>query len=218
MAALEIALGKVADIKEKFGFTAKEINLGGGFGVNYTEEDVQSGKRRPFAYFIEPMVKRVHEFYDNLGEEYPNLVIEPGRSIVAESGTTLYRIGQIKDVPGLRKYISVDGGMGDNIRPALYDAEYRAELANREADGAPTETVRICGKYCESGDILIKEAKLPGPKTGDILAIFTTGAYCYSMTSNYNWNPTPAVVMCKEGNSRLVVRRQSYAQMIENQE
>ena len=215
--ALEIALGKVADIKERFGFTVKELNLGGGFGVNYTDQDVSMGKRRPFAYFIEPMVERVHQFYDDMGEEYPNLVIEPGRSIVADSGMTLYLIGQIKDVPGLKKYISVDGGMGDNIRPALYDAEYRVALANRNPEGEATETVTICGKYCESGDILVKEVNLPKVETGDLLIVFATGAYNYAMTSNYNWNLTPAVVMCKEGSHRLIVKRQTYAQLIENQ-
>lgn len=217
LAALEIALAKVVDIRERFGYTVGELNLGGGFGVNYTDEDVSVGRRRPFAYFLKPMVERVHEFYDELGEEYPNLVIEPGRSIVAESGTTLYRIGQIKDVPGLKKYISVDGGMGDNIRPALYDAEYRVAIANRDAGDEGQETVTICGKYCESGDILVKEAKLPPVETGDILAVFTTGAYNYAMASNYNWNLTPAVVMCSEGNHRLIVKRQTYDQLIENQ-
>ena len=120
-------------------------------------------------------------------------------------------------MPGLKKYVSVDGGMGDNIRSALYDAEYRVALANRDAGDEGQETVTICGKYCESGDILVKEAKLPPVETGDILAVFTTGAYNYAMASNYNWNLTPAVVMCSEGNHRLIVKRQTYDQLIENQ-
>lgn len=215
LAALEILLEKVAQIKNRFGYTVEEINLGGGFGVTYTTEE-----RKSYDYFLAPMVERIHEFYrDVLGEDpsaYPNLVIEPGRSIVAEAGATLYTIGETKEVPGLRKFASVDGGMGDNIRPALYGAQYQCHIANKMEEPYE-ETVTISGKYCETGDILIKDAKLPATETGDILAITSTGAYGYSMASNYNCNPVPAVVLCEKGTHRLIVKRQTYEDVIGNQ-
>lgn len=206
--AVEIVLNLVKKVKEQIGFETKELNLGGGFGVKYIDEE-----RKPFSYFLDPMMKKIYDFYDAEKMEHPAVVIEPGRSIAAEAGVQLYKIGQIKDIKGVRKYVSVDGGMTDNIRPALYQAKYTALLANR-ADEGGEDVVTVCGKCCESGDILIRDIKLPEAKTGDILAVKSTGAYGYSMASNYNKLPIPAVVFLKEGQSRLVVRRQTYEDMI----
>lgn len=132
--------------------------------------------------------------------------------MVAEAGTSLYTIGARKDLPGIRHYLAVDGGMGDNIRPALYEAKYTAVLANAP-EAEPAETVSIAGKYCESGDMLVWDLPLPQSKPGDVLAMFVTGAYGYSMASNYNRNPRPAVVFVENGQARLVIKRETYADM-----
>ena len=148
------------------------------------------------------IINKVDEVCKRTGQERPILTIEPGRSIVANAGITLYTIGAVKEIPSVRKYVSVDGGMTDNIRPALYNAEYECIIANR-IEGNSEETVTIAGKCCESGDILLEDIKLPEVKSGDILAIMTTGAYGYSMASNYNRIPKPAVVMVKDNEARL---------------
>ena len=209
--AVKVALGHVKNIKDRYGYAMQELNLGGGFGARYTDEQT-----RPYSYYLDPMVKEVRDFCEKENMELPTLVIEPGRSIVAEAGISLYTVGRIKDIPGVRKYVSVDGGMTDNIRPALYQAQYTGVLANRAGE-EKTETVTFCGKCCESGDILIKDIKTAAPKTGDILAIFTTGAYGYSMASNYNKNPKPAVVMTDQGKEKVIVKRQSYEEIIEDE-
>lgn len=209
--AVKVALGHVKNIKDRYGYAMQELNLGGGFGARYTDEQT-----RPYSYYLDPMVKEVRDFGEKENMELPSLVIEPGRSIVAEAGISLYTVGRIKDIPGVRKYVSVDGGMTDNIRPALYQAQYTGVLANRAGE-EKTETVTFCGKCCESGDILIKDIKTAAPKTGDILAIFTTGAYGYSMASNYNKNPKPAVVMTDQGKEKVIVKRQSYEEIIEDE-
>lgn len=143
----------------------------------------------------------------------PKLVIEPGRSVIGNAGTTLYTVGSIKEIPGVRKYISVDGGMTDNIRPSLYRADYECAIANK-MNCKEEEIVTVAGKCCESGDILISDAKLPTVDSGDILAVATTGAYGYSMASNYNKIPRPAVVMVKDGVSRVACKRQSYEDLL----
>lgn len=210
--ALETALKLIKDTKEKYNYVTPELNIGGGFGIHYTDED----NKKPYAYFLDPMMKRIEEFSKELNIERPEIVIEPGRSIIGEAGITLYTIGTSKDIPGIRKYVSVDGGMTDNIRPALYQAKYESIIANK-ADKEKTETVTISGKCCESGDILIKDEKMPTPERGDILAIFSTGAYGYSMASNYNKNPIPAVVLVKDGISRVIVKRQTYEDILRNE-
>ena len=139
----------------------------------------------------------------------PFFVIEPGRAVVGEAGVTLYSVGAVKDIPGVRKYVAVDGGMTDNIRPALYEAKYEAILANRANDEAK-EKVSVAGKCCESGDIIIKDICLPEAKRGDLIAVFTTGAYCYSMASNYNRNAVPPVVFVRGGKSGYAVKPQTY--------
>lgn len=210
--ALDIILDKVAEIKKRFDYDIKELNLGGGFGATYIDEE-----RKPYAYFLAPMMERIEAFFTGLGVERPAVVIEPGRSIVAEAGLSLYTIGSIKDIRDIRKYVSVDGGMTDNIRPALYQAEYEGLVANKASE-PKDDKVTICGKCCESGDILIKDCMITGTaKTGDLFAMFSTGAYGFSMASNYNSNPIPAVVLVKDGKSELIVKRQSYDDMIKNQ-
>lgn len=210
--ALEIILELAGKIKDTYGETVKELNLGGGFGVTYVDE-----KRPPYSYFLDPMMERIDQWFTEKDLPKPLVVIEPGRSIVAEAGVSLYTIGSIKDIRDIRKYVSVDGGMTDNIRPALYQAEYTGVIANK-ADAEKTETVTVCGKCCESGDILIHDLKVPTPETGDIFAIYSTGAYGYSMASNYNKNPIPAVVFVRDGQSRIVVKRQSYDDMLMNEQ
>ncbi len=209
--ALDITLGLVKEIRERLNFDIKELNLGGGFGATYTDEE-----RKPFSYFIEPMMNKIRAFCEKEDMKLPSLVVEPGRSLVAEAGITLYTVGRIKDIKGVRKYVSVDGGMFDNIRPALYRASYSGTVANK-ADFPNDEKVTVCGKCCESGDILFKDYMIPAEtKTGDLLATFSTGAYGYSMAFNYNRNPIPAVVMVKDGRSEVIVKRQTYENMISN--
>ena len=210
--ALEIILTLAEKIKKEYGYDMKELNLGGGFGSRYTTET-----RKPFAYFLRPMMERIEDFYSRQGVRRPAVVIEPGRSIVAEAGMELYRVGSIKEIPGVRKYVAVDGGMSDNLRPMLYQAVYDGILANK-ADQENSDEVTVCGKCCESGDVLIKDIKLAMPERGDILAVRSTGAYGYSMASNYNKNPISAVVFVKNGEARLAVRRQSYEEMLEREE
>ncbi|MEG1577573.1 MAG: diaminopimelate decarboxylase [Oscillospiraceae bacterium] len=208
--ALEIMLKLVRDTKEKCGFTMQELNIGGGFGIQYTDED-----RKPYDYFLTPIMERIEAFSKELGITRPNVVTEPGRSIVGEAGMSLYTIGAIKDIHGVRKYVSVDGGMTDNIRPALYQAVYKGVVANK-AEEPTTQTVTVCGKCCESGDILVRDIQLPEVEAGDLFAMFSTGAYGFSMASTYNMNPVPAVVLVKDGRDELMVRRQSYEDVIRN--
>lgn len=208
--ALNVTLKHIKNIKEKYGAEVEEINMGGGFGVVYTDE-----QRKPYSYYLDPLMERINEFFVEEQMQLPAVVIEPGRSIVAEAGITLYTIGRIKDIPGVRKYVSTDGGMTDNIRPALYQSEYDGIIAGK-ASQAKTEKVTVCGKCCESGDILIRDIDMAEPETGDIFAIFSTGAYGYSMASNYNRNPVSAAVLVKEGRSEVIVKRQTYENMISN--
>lgn len=208
--ALEIMLKLVKDTREKFDFTMTELNLGGGFGIVYTDED-----RKPYSYYLDPVMARIDAFAKENGIRRPNVVIEPGRSIVGEAGMNLYTIGSVKEIKGVRKYASVDGGMTDNIRPALYQAVYKGMVANKAEEPA-TETVTVCGKCCESGDILIRDIQVPPVVSGDLFAVFSTGAYGYSMASTYNMNPVPAVVLVKEGRDELIVKRQSYDDLIGN--
>ncbi len=209
--AFETMLFYTDEIRARFGFELKELNIGGGFGITYTDEE-----RKPFSYFLDPIMEIIEEHFKDLGIERPSIVIEPGRSMVGEAGITLYTVGSIKDIKGVRKYVSIDGGMTDNIRPALYGAKYQGVLANR-LNKMADDLVTISGKCCESGDILIKDIKIPKAKAGDIFAVFSTGAYGYSMASNYNKNPLPAVVLVKEGKDSLIVKRQTYEDMIKNE-
>jgi diaminopimelate decarboxylase len=201
----------VIKIKETFHYDISELNLGGGFAATYTDEE-----RKPYSYYLDPAMEKIDSFFAVNGVKRPAVVIEPGRSVVAEAGLSLYTIGSIKEIKGIRKYLSVDGGMTDNLRPALYNAVYSGVVANRASE-PKTEVVTIAGKCCESGDILIKDIKVAeNVEPGDLFAVFTTGAYGYSMASNYNRNPVPPVVLVKEGRSELIVKRQSFMHMISN--
>ena len=211
LVALETSLKLVKEVKERFNYSITELNLGGGFGIQYVEAD----NRKPFSYFIEPLMKRIEEFFNELSIPRPAIVIEPGRSIVGEAGITLYTIGSIKEIKGVRHYVSVDGGMTDNIRPALYNANYEGIIANK-ANNSKKDIFTICGKCCESGDVLLRDIKLPTPETGDIFTVFSTGAYCYSMASNYNKNLIPAVVVVNNGNSKLIIKRQMFDDLVLN--
>ena len=210
--AVEIMFKLVRDVKEKFNYTISEVDLGGGFGIYYSEGD----KPKTTQEYCETIIKKVDEVCARTGQERPIIAIEPGRSVVANAGTTLYTIGAVKDIPGVRKYVSVDGGMTDNIRPALYQAKYECCIANK-VNVENAEKVTVAGKCCESGDILLHNVDVPTIETGDTLAIATTGAYGYSMSSNYNKIPKPAVVFVQDGNARLVCKRESYEDLIKNE-
>ena len=207
-AATDLALRFAAGLREQ-GLNLQEFSPGGGFAIAYTRND-----HPPAASdYADAIVDTLKATCAELGLEHPSLVIEPGRSIIGPAGIALYRIGAIKEIPGVRTYVSVDGGMGDNIRPALYQASYEVLSANRPGT-EPDTTVTIAGKYCESGDVLASDILLPAPAAGDVIAIPAAGAYCPSMASNYNLNPRPPIVLVREGESRLIRRRESYADMM----
>ncbi len=209
--AVEFMLDLIKKIEKNYDYFIKEVDFGGGFGIYYSKGD----KPRTTKEYCETIVNKVDEVCKRTGQERPILTIEPGRSIVANSGTTLYTIGSVKEIPGVRTYAAVNGGMTDNIRPALYNAEYECVIANR-VEGDKTQTVTVAGKCCESGDILLENVELPGVYSGDTLAVLTTGAYGYSMSNNYNRIPKPAVVMVKGGQARLVCKRETYEDIIRN--
>ncbi|UQS84436.1 diaminopimelate decarboxylase [Apilactobacillus apisilvae] len=210
----EMAASKLVDLaaewKQKFDYETKVINVGGGFGIRYTDEDEPL---KPEA-FVKNIVETIKARTKATGIKMPAVWIEPGRSIVGNAGYNLYRIGSRKDVPGIKSYVSVDGGMGDNIRPMLYDAEYEAVMADQPLR-KPIENVHLVGKYCESGDVLIKDQPLPETKPGDVIVMLDTGAYGYSMASNYNLNPKPAIVFVENGKPQIVTRRQNYDDLYE---
>ena len=191
------------------GLQIRDLSPGGGFAVGYLKDRLPP----PISAYADVIARTVKDRCNGLGLPEPRLLIEPGRSIVARAGVALYTVGGVKDVPGLRKFVSVDGGMGDNIRPALYGARYEALLANRATDGHH-ESVRVVGKYCETGDILLEQVELPSPRAGDLLLVPVSGAYGISMAGNYNLNPRPAVVMVESGRARLVRRRETYEDLM----
>lgn len=191
------------------GFNMRDFSPGGGFAVGYTAE-----KSPPaIAEYAETIARALIESCDKFNIPYPRLLVEPGRSIVARAGIAMYTVGAIKDIPGLRKYVSVDGGMGDNIRPALYDSQYEVIVANKLND-TDKEVVRVVGKYCETGDILASSVELAVCTSGDLIVLPASGAYGMSMSSNYNLNPRPAVVMVSNGNSKIIRRRETYTDLM----
>lgn len=202
-------MDKMVVWRDEHDFVCSVLNLGGGFGIRYTEEDKPL---EPSAY-VEDMAKVVLTMTRSHNYPVPEIWIEPGRSLVGDAGTTLYTTGSLKEVPGVRTYLAVDGGMSDNIRPALYGANYSAVTANR-VNEPHSEKVTIAGKCCESGDKLIEEAAVASLAEGDLIAIFCTGAYTYSMASNYNRLPKPAVVFCENGEHQLAIRRETYEDII----
>ncbi|MRG62246.1 diaminopimelate decarboxylase [Limosilactobacillus reuteri] len=195
--------------QEKFNYQAAVINVGGGFGIRYVKDDTPLAPEE----FVAAIIKAIKTEIKETNLTMPAIWIEPGRSIAGPAGYNLYTVGSRKDVPGLKPYVTVDGGMGDNIRPALYEAQYETVLANNPR-AEVVEHVRVAGKYCESGDILSQNQALPATKPGDVLAMLDTGAYGYSMASNYNRNPRPAVVFAEKGTAQVVIKRETYDDLI----
>ncbi len=209
--AIDRLIALLAQVKNELGFEGKVLNVGGGFGIRYVEEDTPLA---PGAY-VKAITSAVRKGCAENSLTLPELWIEPGRSVIGDAGTTLYTIGSTKAIPDVRKYVSVDGGMSDNLRPALYQAKYEAGLANRMTEQAE-EVVSIAGKCCESGDMLIWDISLPPVKAGDVLAVTSTGAYGYAMSNNYNRIARPAVVFVKDGEAEVVVERESLADLVKN--
>jgi diaminopimelate decarboxylase len=211
----QMAVDKViefaAKVRDELDVVFSVINLGGGFGIRYIDGDTPL----PVGSYVKAITESIINNFSKFNYPTPEIWVEPGRSIVGESGTTLYTVGTYKDIPGVRKYVAVDGGMTDNPRPALYEAKYEAMLANR-ANEKSGELVSIAGKCCESGDMLIWDVQLPVVHSGDILAVASTGAYNYSMASNYNRIRRPAVVFVHNGKADVVVQRESFDNIVGN--
>lgn len=209
--AAEVMINFMGKIKRELGLELSELNLGGGFGIKYLKED------DPVEYdkYIESVSKTVKEASKANNISVPKIVMEPGRSLVGAAGITLYTVGGVKEIEGIRKYVSVDGGMGDNPRYILYQSEYTAVVANKASDKAD-DVVTIAGKCCESGDLIGENMKIANTQPGDVLAVLATGAYNYSMASNYNRIPKAAVVMVSDGKDRVIVRRETYEDVIKN--
>lgn len=203
--AIDLVLRFAVHMKDKYGLRLAELNVGGGFGAQYQFDSPPP----PTAEYAEVIISSILRLCHQLALNPPRLIVEPGRAIVARAGVALYTVGATKDIPGIRRYVFVDGGMGDNIRPALYGSIYEAAVANK-MNHTGTEEVTIAGKFCESGDILIKGILLPRLEQGDIIALPASGAYSLPMASNYNAFLRPAVVMVADGRSRLVRRRETY--------
>jgi diaminopimelate decarboxylase len=202
--SIEITLNFAAEMKDKFNFELKELNVGGGFAIQYSLDSPVL----PLSVYAEAITTKVISKCRELKLALPRLIIEPARAVVGQAGVALYKVGVVKDIPGVRRYVSVDGGMADNIRPALYGAKYEAVVANK-VSAKEMEKVTIAGKFCESGDILVKDIALPSVSAGDIIAIPNSGAYCLPMGSNYNAALKPAIVLVKEGKARLIRRRET---------
>ena len=207
--AVAVMVEFIARIKERYGVEIGELDMGGGLGIAYLAEDKPSTIEDFAACTADAVVKYCERF----GVAQPHIYVEPGRSLVANAGVTLYTVGILKTLPGIRKYVAIDGGMSDNIRTALYHADYEAVIANK-ADQPRTEIVTLCGKHCESGDAVVLDGSIQHPDLGDVVCVFSTGAYCSTMASNYNGQPRPAVVFVKDGEARVVTRRETYADLL----
>lgn len=210
--AAEIMMRFIADLSGKLGYTAEYLNLGGGYGVTYTEDRADLDADRVLREISEKLTGLAGDF----GIEVPKIIIEPGRALVAAAGVTLYTVGSVKTIPGYRTYVSIDGGMPDNPRYALYQSDYTSLIASKAAEPA-SQRVTIAGRCCESGDLIQENAPLQSCRRGDILAVLVTGAYNYSMASNYNRIPRPAMVSVSGGRDRLVVRRESFEDLVRNE-
>ncbi len=207
--AMEKVIHFATKVRNELGVTFQVVNLGGGFGIRYVEGDTP----RPIAKYVQAITDGIKTFFTDHQYPIPEIWIEPGRSIIGDAGTTLYTIGTYKDIPSVRKYISIDGGMTDNPRYALYGSKYEAMIANR-ANEPTEEIVTVAGKCCESGDIIIKDVSLPNAISGDILAVSCTGAYNYAMASNYNRLRRPAVVFVHDGQADIAVKRETLEDII----
>ena len=209
--AAKVMMNFVGDLKDKLGMEVKFLNLGGGFGIKYTKDDDPV----PYGEYIKHISEVVKKTADERKVKMPFIVMEPGRSIVASAGITLYTVGCVKDIKNVRKYVSVDGGMADNPRYILYNAEYSAVVANN-ANATPTELVTIAGKCCESGDLIQENIMMPEIKVGDTLAVLATGAYNYSMASNYNRIPKPPILVVSGSDKKIIVKRETYEDVVKN--
>ena len=209
--AADIMVRFIAQIKKECGYEIRELNLGGGFGVKYTEYD----REISYSSAISDIAKIVRSFCEKHSIKLPRIILEPGRSLVAAAGATLYTVGSVKQIPNFRNYVSVDGGMPDNPRYALYQSQYTAVVANKASE--PRDfCATLAGRCCESGDLLGENMKIQKAERGDILAVLVTGAYNYSMASNYNRIPRPPVIMINNGEARIAVRRETYEDIIRN--
>lgn len=208
--AATVMLDLFKAVKDETGLELGELNLGGGFGIKYLDSD----KPKPYGDYMNNVAKVVKEHSAKLGLKTPFILIEPGRSIVGAAGITLYTVGAVKEIPNIRTYVSIDGGMGDNPRYALYQSSYELVCANK-ANEERSETVTVAGKCCESGDLIQENTKLQPVEPGDIIAVLSTGAYNYSMASNYNRIPRLPAIMVKDGESRIIIKRETYEQVSE---
>ena len=206
---IDILCKEISRIDKKFGIELDEINIGGGLGVKYTKED----KPPSTCEIAELIISKLNECTKKYNLTAPRIFLEPGRSIISTAGVTLYTVGSSKQVPNGKKYVSVDGGMADNPRPSLYQAQYYAEVANAK-ENTQTEKITLCGRYCESGDILIEQTEFPILDEGDIICVYNTGAYNYSMASNYNRVGKPAMILVNDGKSDLIVKRETLDDLI----
>lgn len=206
---VEVLVKEIARIEEKFGIKLDEMNIGGGLGVKYVESDNPPSVQEIADVIIKSLTENIEKYKINK----PTIYLEPGRSIISTSGVTLYTVGSSKQVPNMTKYISVDGGMADNPRPSMYQAEYLAELVTSHSE-RDTEVVTIAGKFCESGDILINGIELPRLTAGDVLCVYNTGAYNYSMASNYNRAVKPAMVLVNNCQSDIIVYRETLEDLV----
>lgn len=208
---IERMFGFIQDVRKRLNLDITCLNIGGGLGIKYIPQD----KPPSIKYFSQVIYGAIKENEKKYGLKLEKIYLEPGRSIVGNSGVTLYTVGNIKEIPKVKTYLSVDGGMSDNIRPMLYKAKYSAFVANRMGlEDAPKKTYCIAGKHCESGDVLIEEVLLPEVKVGDLIAIAVTGAYCYTMASNYNGQPKAGVVAVEDGKSWVWIERQRYQDLV----
>jgi diaminopimelate decarboxylase len=209
VSAMEVMLDLVAELRRDLGFEPARLGAGGGLGIAYTWQDEPPTPRR----FVETLLAALESGAARRGLRLPLLVVEPGRSIAGPAGVALYTVGSIKDIPGVRRYVAVDGGMGDNIRPKLYGARYEVLVASAP-EAAPDGLVTVAGKYCESADVLVTDAALPPVQPGDVLCVPAAGAYCLAMASNYNGLLRPAVVMVRGGSARVIRRRETLADLL----
>jgi len=203
----------IADARDQHRITVRELNVGDGFGIRYTDDDMPAR----YETYLESASRVIHKVCTERGIDTPYLYLEPGRSIVGNAGITLYTVGAIKEIPGMRTYLSVDGGITDNPRYALYKARYDMTIANKVSDWK-THIYTVAGRCCENGDLLGEGISLQQASTDDILAVLATGAYNYSMASNYNRLPHPAVIFVNDGKARVVVRRQSLEDLVRGDE
>ncbi|MEC5422346.1 diaminopimelate decarboxylase [Virgibacillus sp. C22-A2] len=211
LVATKVLFNTLAEWNKLYKYEPEVLNLGGGFGIRYTAADSPI----PYSTYVDALIHDVQHHVEELNIPMPEIWIEPGRAIAGNAGITLYTVGSMKNIPGIRNYISIDGGMTDNLRPALYQAKYEGVIANK-ANHKPTDVVSVAGKCCESGDMLIWDLPVPAVEDGDHLAVFSTGAYGYSMASHYNRLPKPAVVFVENGKEKLVVQRENYKDVVQH--